>query len=316
MKAINKITCFYPDRPDSVFISCASFEERCLGVPKQLSVDYRFNSGFIFAYDDPNEEREKHLQKMVQTLKTKGSLQIIRTTEDEPHPALGELAAELKKLRLSTNNSIVTIDITTFTKRHLLLLLRIIDDLGFWDISRVYYTEPKDYVTDLYLPMSIGVRAISPITGFIGHGPLSKPTLLVIILGYEGDRAKAVFENLDPNDVLLVVPKPSYRPEWEGRTELMNGQLIKIVGHDRIRYIHSQDSLMIARQLEEILGDYPFDEWRCSIVPLGTKPQALGTYVFWRKNRGNFSIIYAQPLKHNERFFSTGIGRTLSLITP
>jgi len=92
--------------------------------------------------------------------------------------------------------------------------------------------------------------------------------------------------------------------------------LIKIIGQDRIRYAHSQDSLAVAGQLETILDKYPLAEWRCSIVPLGTKPQALGIYLFWRKNRGKFSIIYAQPLKHNERFFSTGVGRTLLLITP
>lgn len=315
MKVVNKITGFYPGQPDSVFIACASFEERCLGVLRRLSEDYRFDNGFLFAYDDPNEERELHLQEMEQILKLRGSLQTIRTSENEPLPALGELAAKLNRLKLHTDNCIITIDITTFTKRHLLLLLKIIDDLGLWNALRVYYTEPRDYITDLYLPMSMGVRAISPITGFISHGPLSKPTLLVIILGYEGDRAKSILENLDPNEVLLIVPKPAYHPEWEGRTEAMNKQLIKIIGQDRIRYIHSQDSLMVANQLEEILRGYPLDEWRCSIVPLGTKPQTLGTFLFWRKNKGKLSIVYGQPLRHNERFFSMGAGRTLLLIT-
>jgi hypothetical protein len=316
MEVTDKVTCFYPNQPDNVFITCASFEDRCLGVPRRLSEDYRFDKGFLFAYEDPNEQREQHLRMMGQILNPRGSLQEIRTTENEPLPAIAELAAKLRGLRLHPNDSIITIDVTTFTKRHLLLLLKAIDDLRLWSILRIYYTEPKDYITDLYLPMSMGIRTISPITGFISHTSLSRPTLLVILLGYEGDRANAIYENIDPNEVFLIIPKPAYHAEWEGRTEAMNKQLIRIIGEDRIRHVHSQDPVLVAGKLEEILRPYSLDEWRCSIAPLGTKPQALGTYLFWRRNRGKFSIIYAQPLRHNERFFSTGVGRTLLLATP
>lgn len=164
--------------------------------------------------------------------------------------------------------------------------------------------------------MSIGIHKIEPITGFISQTPLSRPILLIIFLGYESDRAKAIYENLDPNEVLLIVPDPPYHKEWKGRTEEINRHLIKIISKDRIKAAPSEDSLEVAVKLEELLKDYPLDDWRWIIAPLGTKPQTLGIYLFWRKNRGKFSIIYAPPLEHNNPFFSTGVGNTLSFILP
>jgi len=316
MRSVHRITCFWPSRADSVFITCASYEERCLGVPRRFSGDYRFDNAFVFAYDHPSEERERHLEEMKSILTQRGNVQRILTSEEDPIVGIRELVGRINELGLDPESAIINIDATTFTKRHLLLLLKALDEGGLWPSLRVYYTEPRDYITDLYLPMSTGIRTISPVTGFVGHSPLSKPTLLVAFLGYEGDRARAIYENLDPNEVLLVVPKPAYHPEWEGRTEQMNEDIIKIVGQDRVRYAHSQNSSRVEGQLKEMLDDYPLEEWRCCIAPLGGKPQALGIYRFWRQNPGSFSVIYAQPLKRNERFFSTGVEKTWLLLTP
>jgi len=41
-----------------------------------------------------------------------------------------------------------------------------------------------------------------------------------------------------------------------------------------------------------------------------------GIYMFWRKNKGEFSILYAHPLRYNEKFFSRGIDQTLLLLDP
>jgi len=316
MKTVKKIECYRPNTSDNVFITCASFEERCLGVPRKFDDNYTFDKAYIFKYKHQDKQREKHLKDMVSILDTRGSIKRIVTSEDDPIPALAELSKNLKGINHSPEESIVTLDITTFTKHHLLLLFKTIDNLGLWDFLRIYYTPPKNYVTELNLPMSFGLRKISPISGFVGHSPLSKPTLTVILLGYEGDRAKAIYENLDPNEVLLIIPDPPYHKEWKGRTEKMNEHLIKIVGKDKVIGAHSKDPIKLLTKLEKIFKDYPLDKWRCSISPLGTKPQALGLYLFWRKNKGKFSIIYAQVLRHNEPFFSTGVDEPLILLSP
>src|SRR5688572_31830241 len=48
---------------------------------------------------------------------------------------------------------------------------------------------------------------------------LFRSVLLLILLGYEGDRAMALFNNLDPSETLLIVPKPAFHQEWERSEE-------------------------------------------------------------------------------------------------
>lgn len=311
-KTVDEIENYFPDIPDTFLVTCASFEERCLGVPQRLSKRFQFKRGYVFVYDDPSKKREQNLKKLGILLTPKGRFERISTSENDPLPAIGRLYIELKsfKEKAELAHSTITLDISTFTKRHLLLLLKSLDDLGLWNNLRIFYTEPKKYITNLYLPMSTGIRAISPISCFISNSSPNLSLLLIIFLGYEGDRARAIYDSLDPEDTILIIPKPAYHEEWENKTEKMNRSLIRMVGEGKVETAHSIDPLDVSHLLQRIKKRFNPNKWRWAIVPLGTKPQALGLYSFWRKYPGTFSIIYAQPLKHNERFFSTGIGRT------
>ena len=298
-----------------VLITCASFEERCLGVPTRLPSNGRFASSLVCVYDDESELRERHLKSMQGELSKRGPVQLIPTSESDPVPSTRELVVRLREILADVELKTILVDISTFTKRHMLLLLRFLDEARLLPRTAVYYTEPQDYVTDLYLPMSFGLASVSAVPGFIASVPLSRPTLLVVFLGYDGDRARAIYENLDPDEVRLVVPRPAYRPEWEQRTEHMNRGLIDLIGEGALRYADSRDAQEVADQLAtEILPPAVLEEYRCSVAPLGTKPQALGLYLFWRQVPRSFSIIYAQPLMHNEAFYSTGVGPTRLLL--
>jgi hypothetical protein len=294
------------------FITCSSFEDRCLGVPQRLSEKLQFKSNYVFIYEVPSKKRDENLQKLEKSLSPRGPINRISTSESDPQKAISVLYKDLReyKERIEPSRISITLDITTFTKRHLFLLFKSIDDLELWDNTRILYTEPEKYVTDLYLPMSIGLRTISPIGGFISNSPPNLPLLLIVFLGYEGDRARAIYENLEPEETILIVPKPAYHDEWEGTTEKMNQSLIKMVGKDKIEYADSIDPSSVTERLQEISDRYKPTYWKRVIVPLGTKPQIVGIYFFWRRFPNTFSVLYAQPFKHNETFFSTGIGRT------
>lgn len=315
IEEVEKIKCFHPNIPDDVFICCASWEERSLGILRKFS-EYKFNHGYLFVYDEPNLKRDFYLKEMRDILSEAGPFEEISTSQDNPITAIHKLKDALGILKPATTKIVISIDITTFTKRHLLFLLRAIDDLGIWSSIRIFYSEPEDYITDRYLPMSTGIRQINTIPGFVGTQPLTKPAILVIFLGYEGDRAISLFENLDPNEVIVVIPNPPYHLEWKGRTEEMNRHLIMLIGENRIEYTDSRNPFIIASELERIIEHYNLNEWHLCIAPLGTKPQILGIYLFWQKHKGNCSLIYAQPLKHNERYYSKGIGKTWELLSP
>ena len=301
------------DTQAEIFIGCASFEDRCLGALSLLSANYRFDHSYLCIYDDPNEARQPNVKAMAERLQSSGPTSTILTSKHNPSRSIAKLLTRIRALALKSQVN-VTLDVSTFTKRHLLLLLLALDDAGLWESLRLIYTEPKDYVVDMYLPMSVGIKEVAPIPGFTNIKPPDKPVLLVIMLGYEGDRAMALFQSIEPNETVLLVPRPAYRPEWEGRTEELNRQLVSLLGEDAIVYADSRDPLQVKIALNEVLDTrYPTENWTCLVSPLGTKPQTVGLYLLWRDNPGSCAIVYAQPLRHNKRYYSKGSGPTWEL---
>ena len=296
-----------------VFIGCASFEDRCLGALSLLSPKYRFAHSYLCIYDDFSEARQSNVRAMTESLQKHGPLSTVEVSEGNPSRSIAELLTQVRSLA-SKSDARVTLDISTFTKRHLLMLLHALDDAGLWDSLRLLYTEPKDYVVDLYLPMSMGIKEVASIPGFSNLRPADKPVLLVIMLGYEGDRAMALFQTIEPNETVLLVPRPAYRIEWEGRTEDLNRQLVSLLGQDAIAYADPRDPLQVKTALANVIGSrYPTTDWTCLVSPLGTKPQTVGLYSFWRESPDSCAVIYAQPLIHNERYYSEGSGPTWEL---
>ena len=301
------------DEGTEVFIGCASFEDRCLGALRLVSPKYRFAHSYLCVYDDSNEARQANFKTMTETLGRHGPLRVVEASEENPSRSIAELLTHVRALA-SMSETRVTLDISTFTKRHLLMLLHALDNAGLWKSLRLLYTEPREYVADMYVPMSMGIKEVAPVPGFTNLKPPNKPVLLVIMLGYEGDRAMALFQTIEPNETVLLVPRPAYRPEWEGRTEELNRQLISLLGRDAIAYADSRDPVQVKTALGNVLGTrYPTRDWTCLVSPLGTKPQTVGLYSFWRENPDSCAVVYAQPLRHNERYYSRGSGPTWEL---
>ena len=132
------------------------------------------------------------------------------------------------------------------------------------------------------------------------------------MLGYEGDRAMALCEAVAPHHTLLVVPRPAYHPEWEGRTEEMNAAMIASVGSGNVRYADSRNPVLVSEQLEQILSEsqWSVEELNHFLAPLGTKPQTIGLYMYVRHHPHSAHVVYAPPQRHNQAYFSTGVGRT------
>ena len=209
----------------------------------------------------------------------------------------------------------VVIDISAFTKRHLLMVLRWFDDLGLWDNLHVVYSEPGDYLVSDYIPLSFGLASFQQVPGFSACPDLSRPVHLMLFLGYEGDRALAVHEQIQPMRTTLVVPDPPYRADWVGRTERFNRDLLTLVGEQEVRKTDGLDPALASATLAEVFGRSGRSQVARIVCPLGTKPQTLGIYDYVRKADDPPAVVYAGPLRQNRAFFSTGIGPTWLLKT-
>lgn len=292
-------------------ILSGSPEERCLGSISKIKKNFKSDNVFILKYSHSSTKREKNLEKMRAMIHKHqvGPITEFEIDEETPLPIISDVVENLINAIKSNPDAQIIFDITTLIKWHLLMFLRALDVNGLIDNCMFIYTEPKDYLTDLFQPLSFGLRELFPVPLFSGNYEFSNDCLLAILLGYEGDRAMALLDNIDPSECVLFIPKPAYYPEWEGRTEEMNKEIINIVGTDSIYYIDSRNPSTVAGQIDNVIAG-KYGGYNCLLSPMGTKPQTVGLYLYWASHRKNNSIIYSAPLRHNDLFYSEGIGRT------
>ena len=312
LNLLTQITTIKKDGSDDLFITCASPEARCLGSINRLH-NYVVTTSYIFEYSHEDINRSKNLELMSSTLSRYGKVEIRKADEDDPIPSIQHFLKCIENC-LSENPKI-TLDISTFRRNHLLLILKALDIKGLLVNTRILYTEPEDYGVKLNRPLSFGMKSISVIPTFTGLFDPSKDIQLVLFLGYDGDRALGLLENLDPHDCIVIIAKPAYKAEWEGRSEKLNKAVIEIVGEKNVKYIDSKDPIKVTYQLHKILSEpsNSAEVFNHYIAPLGTKPQTLGIYNYISQFEKEASLIYASPLRHNHEFLSTKIGPTWHL---
>ena len=297
--------------PDgALLVTCSSHEERCKALATR-SGSWTPGEVVLFHYDDHNpirEENHQHMESVFRPMSRR--LTVLGFTEAD---AVNSLRGNMEDLRHAVDRArdeAVVIDISVFTKRHLLMMLRWLDDCGLWDRLYVVYSEPSDYLVSKYVPLSFGLASLQQAPGFSACPDLSRPVHLMMFLGYEGDRALAVYEQVQPMRTTLAVPDPPYRPDWIGRTERYNHELLTLVGGDRICRVDALDPEAVGRTLVEVFGQAKRDDFATIVCPLGTKPQTLGVYNYIRKRDDPPAIVYASPLRHNHALFSAGLGET------
>jgi len=289
-----------PDAPDDALILAASWEERCLGVASRLR-GYSCNTVILTVYDGPSELRAKHIKQLTELLAPVGNIQRIEALHANPLANVRQTVTLLETLAAKKPPRI-TMDISTFTRKHLLQLLQGLDLAGMLQRFRIYYTEAADYHTQDDEPISQGISSVRAIETFAGHNTPSRDSLLVLFLGYEGRRALALWEHLEPNVTFAVIPDPPIRNEWKGRTENQNKYLLSCLPPEHVFRSDSLDPQDTEQLLDRLIQDpvYSTDKYDYTVSPLGTKPQTVGVYRFWRSRRGLFTVMYASPVRYRE----------------
>lgn len=309
-KEISQASTVQPGVADDVLILAASWEERCLGLARRLA-NYSCGVTLMTVYDGPSRLREKHIGMLTELLTPLAELHKLDALHANPLPNVRETIDLLRK-RIGDRVPRISIDISTFTRKHLLQLLQGLDLAGMLRTSNLYYTEPADYHTQDDEPISQGISSVKAVESFTGYNTPSRNSLLVLFLGYEGTRTLALWEHLEPNVTLAVIADPSYRSEWQGRVETQNTYLLSCLPKEQVFKSHSLDPKDSEALLERLISDpqYSADKFNYTIVPLGTKPQTLGLYRFWRRHRGLVTVMYASPVRYREERATFPAGRT------
>jgi hypothetical protein len=303
--------------PDSsLLIACASHEERSKGLISRLG-EWSPTRTLLLNYSDSNILAERHRSEVLAEMESRCPVVNHSFKEDRVTENFDQQRNRLRATIDGHGDNPIIVDASVLTKRHLLLLLRWIDDCGCWDRLWITYTEPEEYEIGGNLPLSFGVSSVQQLPGFSSSPNPSRPLHAIMFLGYEGDRAFATYELLQPKKTSVIIPDPPFKAEWKGRTESLNRNLLSAIGQYSLEFADSLDPEFSRAVLKKVCGEPKRrSEFSRALCPLGTKPQAVGAYLYLRECVDPPAVIYTRALRHNHSYYSCGVGATWVIHQP
>ncbi len=205
----------------------------------------------------------------------------------------------------------VLLEATTLRFVEILTCLRTAKACGNITVS-VLYLEPRDYSRPQYdhvlhrrdFELSREFEPFSGVPGCVIRLSGDRPVRAVFLLGYEGQRlSKALQENgLKPSRCSVVFGVPAFRPGWEMHSFANNVECIIEEGPMSTVLFAGADNPMAAYeaiQEAHVSCDASTGE-RLLVVPIGTKPHALGAALFACEHP-EVGVIYDHPTRSGKR---------------
>lgn len=296
---------FVQPRMWDIFITCGSFEERCVR-SSNIFLDKKVEIGtaVIFNYEetDPENKKEENVKIMRNSLEQICKYNYVFDTESVSLPSEGikKFLIFLKEKNIDLLNRQVIVDITVFTKAYFFLLFKILREKLNLHEFYVVYTEPEKYksknVDKDEIVLTEGLDRVESIPGFVGSSVNSKDALIVI-LGFEGKRSIEVFSSVDPELTYAVNGFPSFQAGWHKISLEANLRFLRESGaFEHLFFAPAGDPFETRNILSQIVEEIEKDNENVNILisPLGTKLQAFGTLLYALRNK-KIKVIYPFP---------------------
>jgi hypothetical protein len=188
--------------------------------------------------------------------------------------------------------------------------------VGFRVLDELYvvYNEPAIYkkhpspTSRGEFDLSEGFRGIEPLPGFAKlRGPDDeKDAVFVALVGFEGKRPTQVALALDPVPrVFAIIGVPGFRVEYPQISHASNIEFIEAYrAHADVRFAAASCPFETFDALWDIQRDCA--EKYMYIVPVGTKPHAVGAICYALGHPATTEIMYDHPIRKAGR--TDGIG--------
>lgn len=294
------------------FVCSASFEDRCLttaGVLREFSAN--FKSLIFYSSNSPLVTENKKKLKEILGGGSEALLSI-----DSPANSAIRIAEALNKL-IADKPGVLLLDATTFTHEQVLIVIRYLAQFNKSNPDglklAVAYNGAGKYGIDATdkenLWLSRGVREIRPVIGFSGRFKTGLTTQLILLVGYENERARALIEHVEPGILAMCRGNKdeSISEELADTNEFFENKLNKFV--EDISYtfsdvIRSEMSVVDpVAACNEILKIAKTDTCNVIVCPMNTKISTLGAALAALSD-SRIQLMYAEPLEYNETSYS------------
>lgn len=285
-----EISANFPKKIDYLLLS-ASFEDRCLSMFESLDPTI-VSKTFIFQVGQFKESSSKNLLLLENRFNSKTFV----VDHDQPITIADSITSIFSDLSRSSDKSNVVVDISTFTRESLLVVIKylLMRSDEFSEIILFYrFAIVSDNLSD-------GIVSMRSVLGYLGDISVSKPTHLVLLSGFEHERAREIIDSLEP-DFLSVGyggEQNSIREELHLLNKEFTEKLLAYYSNESVAlFEHSlRDPVEIKNMLLELAHKKP--GYNTVISPLNNKISTIGAALAAFEDK-SIQLIYAQMAQYN-----------------
>ena len=291
----------------SLFMTSASYEARCLTGVRAVAGNPR--KTIVFWVKDLFPAIEANLGEIEKRI---GSKSITKVATDIADPIASASAIDQAVMAALDGNEAqdVLIDITTFTHEHLLFLLKSLSTRREKIKSLMcIYSGASDYSYNDDVErkwLSKGCTEVRSVVGYPGMIYPGVENVLIIVVGFEHERAECVMDEMVPDALYLGLGEPDSVTDAAHRAPLLlfNKMLEESIAirqnvHKFSFSANNPDDAF--KQLKEVIECTP----NCNhiVVPMNTKLSTLAVAAIGLKNP-EVQLCYAQPETYNFEAYS------------
>jgi hypothetical protein len=288
---------------NSVFISMIGLEKRVLGALE--TIELRSINKFLFFINDEFKE-DKNVKKYyskISSLTKEMDCSILNSSYNNSL----KLVKQFNEYVFSSNKNIseaqVLLDISTFNRQNLLTILYLLRKKHKVGNITCYYTIPKETNREI----SLFAQHAATIPFFAGEQSIDKNKLLILLVGFEYDRALYLWEKAEPSKTLICIGnKPTDDKFYEINLEVAK-KLERSINNCEIVDISANDPFQAQNDLEALIKKFQ-DDYNIIISPMNTKLQTLGLYLTW-ENFPSVQLMYSRPESFGD-WLTKGIRKT------
>jgi hypothetical protein len=299
------------DQPE-LFIGMASFESRCLSVAMHMDKS-ALRGAIILSNDKHSNLIATNIRTLRELCGSAGWVKDVRLNMGSPLKTCDEIKANvIDEIKSTTGLTIV--DVTTFTHEQVLILFKFLSDENLLQRVAFCYNGASGYSVGSLIDqkwLSRGILQVRSVLGYPGVMLPSRKLHLIVLVGFEYERAQAVIERFEPA-LLSLGLGPRAQSVTESHHDVNRSFFERIrqfanTTTSTLKDVHQfefscidpeQTGLALQRHLAG------FGEFNTVVCPMNTKLSTLGTALA-AASQPEIQLCYAQPAEYNVNGYST-----------
>jgi hypothetical protein len=303
---LNQVTSKLPEAID-LFLCSASFETRCLSIPKAVAGRANYVIAFCnYEIENAAIDQVEEIKKMFVK-----NLDYVCISQADPIASTDKMIAAIKKADTITSIRSVVFDLTTFTHESLLIMYRLLYVI-LPDVEITFtYANAAEYDSAHkrdYKWLSKGLGEVRSVLGYPGNIMPNRRNFLIVIVGYEYERAISMIEAIEPS--LLAIGFGDSDNATTEKNQEANEHYTHLVEEMSSSYDHIDrfkvkcDNPFETRDTITSLASKAIQSgYNVVVVPLNNKISTLGVGLSAIANE-DIQICYAPALIYNYENYS------------